>query len=119
MLEFLNKKVQTSALRTRCQAAHDAPDLVAGIRAGSWSEFYLSLSRCLSQSLSGIRWPGDGAANNDNDARNDNRVGGFRGFHGSPRALIAGTVRRSVSPSGCPERRGNEGDGDAVRPVPA
>lgn len=40
-----------------------------------------------------MRWLGGGAANNDNDARNDNRVGGFRGFHGSPRALIAGTAR--------------------------
>jgi len=45
------------------------------------------------RSLAVVRWLGGGAANNDNDARNDNRVGGFRGFHGSPRALIAGTAR--------------------------
>lgn len=48
------------------------------------------------------RYPGDGATNNDNDARNDNRVRGFRGFHGSPRALIAGTA--AVLPSGWPMR---------------
>lgn len=56
------------------------------------------------------RYPGDGATNNDNDARNDNRVRGFRGFHRSPRALIAGTV--AVLPSGWPMRA--DADADAT-----
>lgn len=62
--------------------------------------------------LSGVGWPGDGAANNDNDARNDNRVGGFRGFHGSPWALIAGNdaaLGFAVGTHGCIRR-----DGDTV-----
>ena len=40
---------------------------------------------------------GDGATNNDNDTRSDNRVEGFPGFYRvAPRALIVGTPMVSL-----------------------